>query len=116
MRFMTAREARERMGEVDKTAVKIARKQFKEKKSVILRTIEIGLAEKKTEVKIGIWYPTFIFEEPKYSYEVYKEEFMNAVSSFLISRGYSLYFKMCKPPYLGDHWSDLHISWKENEE
>ena len=44
---MTAQEAREKMGQIDKTAVKLARKEFKNSKKEILNEIKIGIAEKK---------------------------------------------------------------------
>lgn len=112
MKSMTAREARERMGQPDKKAMKLAKSQFKEIKKEALKTIKIKLAEEKTEIDIKVEYPIFIFKEPEYSREVYKKELIRLVESFFTSRGYSVYFQILKSPCWGDRWSNLFISWK----
>lgn len=115
MKFMTAQEAREKMGQIDKTAVKLARKAFKNSKKEILNEIKIGTAEKKTEIKVNMYYPFFFFEEPKYSRKNYEEEFKNLMIGFLTSQGYSVRFRCDWSSAYPRYWGILYISWKNEE-
>jgi len=110
MKFMTAREARERMGQPDKYSVDLAKKQFKEVKPKIFREIEIGVAEGKVEIEIDVLYPASF---AKYSLKNYKEKFISLVNDLFPSLGYSVYFKKLPEETTCSHWGELYISWNE---
>lgn len=112
MKFMTAREAREKMGQPDKFSVELARKQYKEAKPKIFREIEIGVAEGKTEIEIDVSYSS---SWSRYSFKSYKEEFIRLVNDLLPSLGYSVYFKVLPEETTHDHWGELYICWNNEE-
>lgn len=112
MKFMTAREAREKMGQPDEFSVKLAKKHFKEAKPKIFRAIEIGVAEGKTEIEIDVQYPLSFSE---YSHENYKRKFISLANDLLSSLGHSVYFKEIPDELTLDHWGELYISWNNEE-
>lgn len=113
MKCITAREARERMGQPDKTAIKFAKREFKKEKKKILKNIEIGVSEKKECIYSNAYYPSLFFEEPRFSRVIYEEEYKRLMRDFFTTLGYSVRFRCDWSSACLYYWGVFYISWKE---